>query len=127
MSDGIYPVPPEDPCPDCGSCATTCWDCKDAAIEDLTKENADLRAQVAGLQDAIRHADYWTAKRTEERDAIDQKGIRLMNQAHAIAQQRDQRTATARLLYRNLKKAGIGVLDEEGYELHVSQPWLVEE
>lgn len=36
MDNANY-IPPENDgsCPDCGSIATTCWDCKDKAIEEL--------------------------------------------------------------------------------------------
>mgnify|MGYP001615843641 CR=1 FL=1 len=35
----------KDPCPDCGSTATACWDCRDKAIEELDMIISELRAR----------------------------------------------------------------------------------
>lgn len=46
-------------CPDCGSTATTCWERKDAAIEDLENQIRELKYE-------LRQADHLSGRDSEE-------------------------------------------------------------
>jgi hypothetical protein len=60
-----------DSCPDCGSTATTCWDCKDRAIAELEKERDEARKE---RDEALRERDEVRTE-LQERDDDDDTDI----------------------------------------------------
>ena len=57
---------PGDPCPDCGSTATTCWDCRD-------KMNEAFEAELQRLETKLREALHVARACWKNMSPIDQK------------------------------------------------------